>query len=248
MRLVNDDQLRSAIHLLVSVTDVNGTGVSRSALVAYTGDKPRVPIREAVDGAIAVLPGSKIPVDKRLVRLKWATDNGRGKLCPTQLGRDVHEALCREELQDREEEEVREVFLGKDDPLAYAALVSHLANLGPYMLVDPHLRFEQLGPLLSPRSKLQRILVSDRLDASDRSALMQTLEDMQHPIEIRIAEAISLHDRYAIGSSEVLQLGTSLNSMGTNSTTLIHLAHTAEPIRREYEHRWDEAADRDSDS
>lgn len=111
------------------------------------------------------------------------------------------------------------------------------------MLVDPYFRFDQLSPLIPPKTELNKVLVSNRIKPEDKSALLQAIEDIQDGITIRIAKEGALHDRLAIGNSTVLQIGTSFNAVGKTSTTLINLDNTAEDMRREYENHWQEATD-----
>ena len=118
-----------------------------------------------------------------LVRLDWLSESpgsaftapadGERRLAATDLGRAL---LRAEQRQDSGSGDV--VLLSKDDPLAYAALMSRVADLdGNPLIVDPYLRAEQLLSFLQVTAA-SRFLIGSRVSKGEVAA-MQTLLQSQ---------------------------------------------------------------------
>lgn len=152
-----------------------------------------------------------------LIRLSWLTKDERGGLSTTALSR----ALLRSE--EVAHEDSGDVFvLAEGDPLAYATLLGHVAEMGQVLVIDPYLRAEQLLSFLE-HTNADRFLIGSKVDKSSVVA-MQTLlsaTGWASSPELRQATAGSLHDRHIVGDTQVYTLGMSLNAVGRTSTTVL---------------------------
>jgi len=146
----------------------------------------------------------------------------------TRLGRSVLSAC-----EDSEPMLATQVLLGEEDPLAYGQVVANRAGLGPGLLIDAYLSDTVLADLLRVTS-VNRILTSTKgRKGKERAETLAALAFTNgvRPVSIRISN--TLHDRFFIAdSAEVVALGSSLNGVGKNLTTLAWISGDAGQVLR----------------
>lgn len=193
---------------------------------------PGTPARYAPDG-----PPESFLINMR--RLGWLSEDDGGGLSLTPLSR----ALLRAE--EAQSEGTLEVLLLKEgDPLAYGTLLGHIAECGDAMIVDPYLRSEQLLSLLSQTSA-SRFLIGSSVSKGEVVAMVTLLSAAGWPAhpELRRAGGGKLHDRLIVTETSVQTLGTSINAVGRNNTTVLMAVPTssADHLRGMIESVWAEA-------
>ncbi|MBT9257387.1 hypothetical protein KMZ32_16800 [Phycicoccus sp. MAQZ13P-2] len=152
-----------------------------------------------------------------LIRLSWLASDDRGGLSTTPLSRAL---LRAEEVAGQEAADV--LVLAEGDPLAYASLLGHVAEMGQVLVVDPYLKPEQLLSFLQ-HTNANRFLIGSRANHGSVVA-MQTLlsaTGWQAVPELKQTAPGELHDRYIIGDTHVYTLGMSLNAVGRSNTTVL---------------------------
>lgn len=193
---------------------------------------PGVPARYAPDGP----PESFLA---NLRRLCWLSADERGGLSLTPLSRAL---LRAEEVQSEGTAEV--LLLKEGDLLAYATLLGHIAECGDVMIVDPYLRSEQLLSFLSMTSA-SRFLIGSSVPKGEVVAMVTLLSAAGWPThpELRRAGRGRLHDRLIVSETSVQTLGTSINAVGRNNTTVLMAVPTsvADYLRNTIEAVWAEA-------
>ncbi len=183
-------------------------------------------------------------VIEHLIRLSWLEVSRSGSaegLRLTELGT----ALLRDhEFESVVQEDVSVVVLESQDPLAYPLLVSHLVDAGEGLLIDAYLKLDGLHMVVTT-TRLTRLLVSANPRNESQLAAMQTYLDSdslaRRDIEMRASTEV--HDRILLAEDgQVRTLGTSLNSVGTNTTVLTPMpAGVREFLRGNCERLWAEA-------
>ncbi|MEU8790046.1 hypothetical protein [Streptomyces sp. 142MFCol3.1] len=187
--------------------------------------------------------GERVPNEswlQYLTRLEWVSSEG-DRLRLTGLGKAVLDELSSPTV-DSGSEEATEVLLDPSDPHAYVKVIGVLGELGEGMLVDPYFRYDQLETIVE-HTQIRRILASRKTGNTALSQLqfaLAVIGEDQRP-EIRIAD--TLHDRFAIGdNSNVVAIGTSLNSVGRNHSVVVPLSATAgKAVASVYEDLWSQA-------
>lgn len=203
----------------------------------------------ALGGEYDVIPGSPgvpatygpdIPAEKFLAhlrRLRWIERDKRQRYGITLLG---HALLRAEASADLGDEDSSVMVLSAEDDLAYGRVLGVIAECGEAFVIDGYLAVEELSHMLK-NSDAVRFLVNWKIKPSRL---------MQLAVQIRTAPANSdgvprelrqtkLHDRYVIGDHDVYGLGSSLNGVGLNMTTLVKMPDSAAKlIRAESEQLW----------
>jgi len=191
-----------------------------------------IPARYAPDG-----PPESFLANMR--RLFWLSADDRGGLSLTPLSRAL---LRAEDVQSEGATEV--LLLKKGDPLAYGTLLGHIAECGDVMIVDPYLRAEQLLSLLSQTSA-SRFLIGGSVGKGEVVAMVTLLSAAGWPThpELRRARGGKVHDRLIVSETGVQTLGTSMNAVGRNNTTVLMAVpmSSADHLRSTIENVWAEA-------
>lgn len=198
---------------------------------------PATPGKPAVYG-----PGKK--AEKFLAhlrRLGWVDRDDRQRYAVTSLG---HALLRSEVLEERESDEEGGVMvLATNDDLAYGRVLGVIAECGDAYVVDGYLSAEELGHILRG-SNACRFLVSTKL-GKGRLMELSVMISLAAPTDagkVRELRRADFHDRYLIGDSKVYGLGSSLNGVGKNLTTLIEMPEkVAVTLRLEAEELWQAA-------
>ena len=181
--------------------------------------------------------GPPEPYIDHLVRLGWAVLDESNRLSVTALAK----ALMLADDQDNSgRSDSAVVLLGSDDPLAFGRVVAQVAESGRAMIVDPYLRAAELHTLLS-NTDSRRFLVGPGLGAGDVAELRVLLaaHESAELIELRQAARGVLHDRYIIGDHSVYSVGSSLNSVGKSTTTVLTpLGDVAAEVRDKADQWW----------
>jgi len=182
--LVPDPKMQYALGF---VATVGATGVvSSKDLVAYVEDATSphdalgIPLRR-----IHMIVGgdSARGTPDRLRRLGWAAGD---PIVATELGLRVWDELQKSLMED-ESDALTEVYLDREDPLAFVRLKREIAMMeGGVFVVDPYFKMEQLEALADVKS-LKRVLISDKLKPAQKSALADACETLGLDIEIRVA-------------------------------------------------------------
>jgi hypothetical protein len=168
-----------------------------------------------------------------LIRLRWLQISTVKGLSITPLGR----ALLRE-VDVLDPEVAPAIVLESGNPLAYAQLLGHIAESGDAYVIDPYLRMEQLYELMTTTST-GRVLVGSKLGKGDIAGIRSVVTATPDRIQVRQAGAGVLHDRFVIGELGVHQFGTSMNSVGSNTTVLVQMpADASEFLRAKAEEWW----------
>jgi hypothetical protein len=172
-------------------------------------------------------------------RVKWiSVDDERVNV--TQLGRAVVMAAD----AGSQEVEVVQAALDPNDPLAYARLVAHLAQLDNVMVVDPYFRCAQFLDLYRLPT-LTRVLTSPKIGKKALAEITATAGVVQwgRSFEVRAAKSdAGMHDRILIPSAgSVYQVGTSLGSIGDSFTVLSEIQDLADTVRDHFEKVWSDA-------
>ncbi|MEZ5406478.1 MAG: hypothetical protein R2761_00535 [Acidimicrobiales bacterium] len=184
----------------------------------------------------------QVPVSQRLESLGWALNDG-SRLYPSSLGRALADQTRREasEVVTSERPELTDVVLEGDDPMVWPAIITRLASLKPYLLLDPYFDWTLLQRLRSTR--LSRLLVGDEIKRDGRLAGLENAMpivavDWSVPIEVRVADKGVLHDRFIMDDHELWTIGTSLNRLGKSMTLLSKPQTGASQVRNELERIW----------
>jgi hypothetical protein len=242
-----DDELHRTLKYVVSVCDTGHPGLFHEEVEALRKDRShRAPATfRSIAMVQAMFAEQARDHTERLRSLNWITVD---PVRPTPLGRAVLGALEAEEARLDVETDVAEVMLDSDDEFVIPRLIGQLASVGEYLLVDPYLRVDNI-PALVRRTAMRRVLVSEKLSRADRAALAQYIEQQpgDEKIQARVAPADRIHDRYVVGEDAVLQLGTSMNAIGTTTTVMTKLQDVADSVRGRYEDLWEEARPLESD-
>jgi hypothetical protein len=156
----------------------------------------------------------------------------------TGLGRSVLQAC-----EGSEPTLAAQVLLGDEDPLAYGQVIAHLAGLGSGLLIDAYLTERVLGDLLTVTT-VNRILTSTKgRRGRERVKTLAALgfANGLRPVSIRANDR--LHDRFFIADGgEVVALGSSLNGVSKNITTLARLSgDAAHVLRVHFEDVWQDS-------
>jgi len=212
--------------------------VAQFAAYASNPDpKPAPGIAEAV--ATMMTMYSTVPAESILaflVRVEWVS-HPDGRVRITDPGSAVLAALDEGAVQAQE---VVEVVLTSDDPLALSRAVTQLVARGAALLVDPYFRLDQLSFIVG-YTAIDRVLMSEKVNAADRTSLKHALDTVpwQRRVEVRVATKEKMHDRFVIPpQGSVTSIGTSLNALGQGFTVLGQLGDASAEIRRHYDVLW----------
>jgi hypothetical protein len=135
------------------------------------------------------------------------------------------------------------MVLAAEDELAYGRVLGVISECGEALIMDGYLAPGELVHILKD-SNASRFLVSSKLKGSrlTQLALMIRLTPPGADVVVRELRCADFHDRYLIGEDRVYGLGSSLNGVGKNMTTLIHLPDlAAQTVRAEAERLWADA-------
>jgi hypothetical protein len=135
------------------------------------------------------------------------------------------------------------MVLAAEDELAYGRVLSVISECGEALIMDGYLAPGELVHILKD-SNASRFLVSSKLKGSrlTQLALMIRLTPPVADGVVRELRCADFHDRYLIGEDRVYGLGSSLNGVGKNMTTLIHLPDlAAQTVHAEAERLWVDA-------
>lgn len=180
--------------------------------------------------------GTAEGLPNRLRKLGWAVGN---PLVVTELGLAVWEEV-RKAPADDDPQESSEIYLDRDDPLAFIRLKRKIAAIqDEVFVVDPYFKMEQLEAL-ADLPTLKRLLVSKKLPKAERNALSEVSRQLNLLLEIRLATN-HFHDRWVIGSEVVYQLGVSFNGVGKATSTFAELGGASKLVRAEAEKSWGSA-------
>lgn len=172
-------------------------------------------------------------------RRKWDRDRNDARVRLTELGRGLRQALSSDAAN-----EATSVLLGEAEPLAYGLLLARLAARGLCLLVDPYLTDAVLLDLLK-YTNVNRVLTSDKggKRGKDRALAVAALaaQNASRRVQVRLSDA--LHDRYVLTDDGAVEaIGTSLNSVSKNATTVVPIAgQPAMLLRGHYEALWKDA-------
>lgn len=196
--------------------------------------RPGKPARYAPDK-----PAEKFLAHLR--RLGWIERDRKRRYGVTQLGH----ALLRAEAAMRDadaEEDTSVMVLAAEDELAYGRALGVISECGEALIMDAYLGAQELVHILKD-SRACRFLVSSKLKRRRLTelALMIRLTPATDGV-VRELRCADFHDRYVVGEENVYGLGSSLNGVGKNMTTLVHMPDlAARTIRAEAEDLWAEA-------
>lgn len=191
-----------------------------------------------LQGVFASLMTSAEDVVEYFVRLGWVMteiDDEDERVMITDLGLAVSRAM---EEQEDAAEDVVEIVLDPDDPLAFSKTIREISAAGPALLVDPYFRIEQLLPILNSTG-VTRVLTTEKVGKPNIDALRTAVErfDVDRPFEVRLAE--DLHDRYVVpDEGDTRFIGISLSGIGRKMTVMGTLRDASEALRAHYEDRW----------
>lgn len=180
-------------------------------------------------------------IDAGLDRLQWISATADGRLKVTELGRAL---LRHAETSPEPDEEVIEIFLNRDDQLAYPQLIGTIADLGSGLLVDAYLGLQELSDCIVQTS-IDRYLVSKTGRGRTAAiAAMGTLVAGNAAVQVRTSDEI--HDRLVIpdhGDNPIRTLGTSLNGVGRKKITVFSKPSEiiASALRGAYAEIWERA-------
>lgn len=100
-------------------------------------------------------------------------------------------------------------------------LLGHISELADCLIVDPYLKAPELSQIIE-HTAAARILVGPGLRPKELVELRVLLAgNSGRDIEIRIAPAGTLHDRYLINEEVVHLIGASMNNIGGTTTTML---------------------------
>ncbi len=172
-------------------------------------------------------------------RRGWERDRQAARVLLTDLGRGLRQALTSDAAS-----EATSVLLGEAEPLAYGLVLARLAARGSCLLVDAYITDTVLIDLLKYTS-VNRILTSDKggRRGKDRALAVAALAGSNGSRIVQVRVSDKLHDRYVLtDGGEVEAIGTSLNSISKNATTVVPLAgEPAALLRQHYEALWQAA-------
>jgi hypothetical protein len=183
------------------------------------------------------------PAEKFLAhlrRLRWIERDKKGGYGVTRLG---HALLRAEAAADDGDEDASVMVLAAEDEVAYGRMLGVISECGEALIMDGYLAPGELVHILKD-SNASRFLVSSKLKGSrlTQLALMIRLTPPSADGVVRELRCADFHDRYLIGEDRVYGLGSSLNAVGKNMTTLIHLPDlAAQTVRAEAERLWADA-------
>lgn len=184
--------------------------------------------------------GQGKPAEKFLAhlrRLGWIERDTKGGHGVTRLG---HSLLRAEAAADGGDEDASVMVLAAEDELAYGRVLGVISECGEALIMDTYLGAGELVHILKD-SNASRFLVSSKLKGSrlTQLALMIRLTPPGAGGVVRELRCADFHDRYLIGEDRVYGLGSSLNGVGKNLTTLIHMPDlAAQSVRAEAERLW----------
>ncbi len=141
------------------------------------------------------------------------------------------------------------VVLDGEDSLAYQRLLGRFARAGDALLVDPHIRLEQLAQLVTT-TEITRVLTQQH-DGASREVLANMAIHLsssapQRPVEVRVSGEAEVHDRVLITTGGQVHLfGYSLEASGDGpaSSVLVRLPHEAARARARSAQAWWDAAE-----
>jgi hypothetical protein len=173
-----------------------------------------------------------------LVRLRWARESdGRHEI--TENGAAVLRALNVSATMS--DSSVIQTVLGAEDPIAYARVVSTIADMDDVLIVDPYLKIDQL-PDLFRLTSVKRILTSSERKSADKKSVpfVAASSIATHEVEMRQDLGNDLHDRYFIPASGAVQMiSTSLNGIGLRLSVLTPLdSEASRAVREAHEAIW----------
>ncbi|CAN5538747.1 hypothetical protein BH23ACT6_BH23ACT6_25020 [soil metagenome] len=183
------------------------------------------------------------PAEKFLAhlrRLGWVERDRNRRYGVTLLG---HALLRAEASVDSGDEDSAVMVLTAEDDLAYGRVLGLIAECGDALIVDGYLDAAELVHLLKD-SDAARFLVSSKLSRNRMMQLAIQIRTAPPNKEgvVRELRQANFHDRYLIGDHKVYGLGSSLNGVGKNMTTLIEMPDSAaQMIRDQIESLWDSA-------
>lgn len=173
-----------------------------------------------------------------LIRLGWLEEDKRSSLELTLLGRAL---LRTAEAHEDDSDVPTAVVLGAENELAYPMLIRRLAEAGRGLLIDPYLRLEQLLHVRT-HTCIQRVLISAKLKKQDQEAMAVLIKSGaggEGSIEIHVADEEVLHDRFIVGEGFIDTIGTSINTVGRQHTTVLSpLPPQAADTMRDQAEKW----------
>lgn len=243
MKLADDDTHR-ALAFLVSL-DREGHQPTCDELNLFVDEgRRRTPTPTSLTRMTAIFShsmsglfdGETEKISELLLRIQWAADVDE-RMYLTHLGKAIFKALERESIDPSES---LDVVLDPDDPIVLARCIAQIAKMGPSMLIDPYFRMESLSLILT-RTRVNRILISDKLSKTDRGNLAMAVGvvDPDRDIEARVARS-GIHDRHVIASDgKAAMLGSSLNGVGRSLSVFVELGEVSATIGKHYEAIWE---------
>lgn len=242
------DERLHAVLTYVDVMDRAGVALDAVQLDAFGACPKPVPGRRrglrlmSLDDALGPLTAGESTVEY-LTRVCWIS-GGPDRIVLTALGRAVLAHANRPAVSGEDTGPLT-VAIDPDDPLAYLHVFDVLSTAGSGLLVDPYLRYKELGDL-SELAQVTRVLTSDRVDRDGKrlELLARALGVLQSPVEVRTAPETRLHDRFFISDTEaVYALGSSLNSITARPgvITPIQDPTATSAVREIYGQLWAEA-------
>lgn len=173
-----------------------------------------------------------------LLRVGWIEDGASGVRL-TDLGRAVLAHADRPVVADAADGPLT-VTIDPEDPLAYARLFDLLSSHGDGLLVDRYLKLDGLADLIDI-SAVNRVLTSDEDSRNRLSLFRRAVEASASSIELRVAPAAELHDRFFIpDDGPIYVLGSSLNSIAARPGVVTPIVDTAAStaVRAAYSGLW----------
>lgn len=186
--------------------------------------------------------GPDKPAEKFLAhlrRLGWIERDKKGGHGVTRLG---HALLRAEAAADSGGQDAAVMVLAAEDELAYGRVLGVISECGEALIVDGYLDTGELVHILKD-SNASRFLVSSKLGSRRLTELAMQVRLTPSGADgvVRELRCGNFHDRYLIGDDKVYGLGSSLNGVGKNLTTLMLFPDFAAQIIREAERWWAEA-------
>ncbi len=233
---------KSYLSTMNRALDINRTlgavGTGHRGILRNLGVEPECEVIPGRPGRPARYGPDK-PAEKFLAhlrRLGWVERDKNGGYGVTRLGH----ALLRAEAAADGDEDASVMVLAAEDELAYGRVLGVISECGEALIVDGYLAAGELVHILKD-SNASRFLVGSKLKGSrlTQLALMIRLTPPGEDGVVRELRCADFHDRYLIGEDRVYGLGSSLNGVGKNMTTLIHLPDlAAQAVRAEAERIW----------
>ncbi|KTS03649.1 hypothetical protein RSA3_18250 [Microbacterium testaceum] len=173
-----------------------------------------------------------------LLRVGWVEEGASGVRL-TELGRAVLAHADRPVVADAADGPLT-VTIDPEDPLAYARLFDLLSSHGDGLLVDRYLKLDGLADLIEI-SAVNRVLTSDEDSRNRLSLFRRAVGASASRIELRVAPAAQLHDRFFIpDDGPIYVLGSSLNSIAARPGVVTPIVDTAasNAVRAAYSNLW----------